>query len=574
MEAWEVKHRNKFRFNVESNQWEIWDDFSASTWDHCWRTVADHEIRLIPEEEWTRGLELFIRLNKHKLKHFQNYQEPPKEMFECYSKQSSRDNIKEFMLGLKDDCFDLKIQYGDDRVAKVLAVIGDKELGIALELLEEIESERYVQKHGHKNKNSYLAETDYISQGIESIANYILSARYYNPLHQAQMQQQNGEAAVYSTVSREQLKKDKKQVSWHAIGCMEQTGLYSIDRPTVQEMPEVDSRDTLTYPLLALMMKDIECLKEKLGYGQGASIRESKRKIIQEEYIRKASRLSDFNLSDLTPVMIRYKKPVPKPINDNSTLHSYDRRPAQEYNQDFDAVDEMTLPRHQRIGEGRNHHSIGFPSRYHANYYYNEVRKLYSAVSFELKLIKELLRTPMNISKAMQSTLHDYDYLQFNFSDAEQVQMLLKLYHELAGSSVQAVAILLEDLNDYIQQTQFDEVERMIIELLKSGFKVSEVISIIVQQFQYPAIRVRRMINHAIPKKITETYERCKDDYMMRRYHIKGKRCSVCGQVKLACRRNFHRDRKSKDGIGRICKECESLYKSKIYKNRKSDKNH
>jgi ribosomal protein L23 len=178
-----------------------------------------------------------------------------------------------------------------------------------------------------------------------------------------------------------------------------------------------------------------------------------------------------------------------------------------------------------------------------------------------MKVVREELRKPFYYRNVSESTIHDYDYFFFNFSDITHVRKLLKQYYKLKNSSVEDVRILVDEFDDYIEVADLTEIEKEIIFYFRTDSTVSEIVKRVAFEYQIDEKKVRRMINNTIPKKIANTYKVLKDEYIMDKYKIKGKKCSKCGLIKLACKRNFGRHPKTTDGYQSICKQCDNLRK-------------
>lgn len=69
--------------------------------------------------------------------------------------------------------------------------------------------------------------------------------------------------------------------------------------------------------------------------------------------------------------------------------------------------------------------------------------------------------------------------------------------------------------------------------------------------------RVSIIYRDIIPQKICETYKNDYEDWLYT-YKVRGswKKCSACGEIKLATERNFYKDSKNRDGFRNICINC------------------
>lgn len=648
----ECKHK-KYRFNVEKLVWEIWDDTDSSTWNHDWREIKETEINDIPEKQWKLGVELYIKINKGKLNKLSNYIERDKEEIKKYSSKVPRQSLVQLMASLKDLYFDTSLKYSDDRVAKVLSVIGDKGF-IIDDLLDEIENKRYNNKFGSKSKRSPRAETDSLSKGLEFIANYLLFPEFMNKVHEDLWMQDNsgryynnyGENSVkiynenkriilenyyrktdgYPLIKESELKNSKYHDSLERLRENEEkldeisedkSQYFELEKKynkTLRNQIEISKKDLLVYTELKNMRENSSQISILLGHGKDKKTKERCEDEVKKRFLDKIKK-SKYQSNDIVSKAILHNNKrlmSIKSFPSEKEKHEYEltilksklakaeydfekeqsknmeakisnikskilalttsyMKHASEYNKEFNEVFTLKLPSNIPIGndrygteikiKGKNYNPIGFPSNWTENKYYNELKKLYSNIEYEMKVVREELRKPFYYRNVSESTIHDYDYFFFNFSDITHVRKLLKQYYKLKNSSVEDVRILVDEFDDYIEVADLTEIEKEIIFYFRTDSTVSEIVKRVAFEYQIDEKKVRRMINNTIPKKIANTYKVLKDEYIMDKYKIKGKKCSKCGLIKLACKRNFGRHPKTTDGYQSICKQCDNLRK-------------
>ena len=119
----------------------------------------------------------------------------------------------------------------------------------------------------------------------------------------------------------------------------------------------------------------------------------------------------------------------------------------------------------------------------------------------------------------------------------------------------------MQDLDNLIEETLRDEFPlyyKLLIYKIdgKSNAEIQELLN---DEFgiTYTVEYLSSLWRNKIPKMLAE---RAKEDYLMWHYtyeeYGKWKRCSRCGEVKLAHNRFFSKNNTSKDGFYSICKQC------------------
>lgn len=152
-----------------------------------------------------------------------------------------------------------------------------------------------------------------------------------------------------------------------------------------------------------------------------------------------------------------------------------------------------------------------------------------------------------------------------NLYDKNHISILLCNYSKLKEDSWDKfqsdIHWLMEDLDNLIDLT-FAEKYPMYLDLLI--YKIDGRTNAEIQELLEKDYGVKHSVEYLsalwrnkIPKMIAET---AKDEYLIWYYSTqkygKWKKCTRCGQVKLACNRFFSKNSASKDGFYSICKQC------------------
>jgi hypothetical protein len=158
-----------------------------------------------------------------------------------------------------------------------------------------------------------------------------------------------------------------------------------------------------------------------------------------------------------------------------------------------------------------------------------------------------------------ETTEPSYEY--FDFDDINQIMALLKFKSE--GNFDTDIGCLLYYLNCIIKNTKLTKVERNILNCYRSSDISLEDIA---KEFKVSRQYIGdRLLN--ICKKISEQYWLDYEDWYYT-YIVKGKykKCSCCGQIKLANENYFGINKRNKDGLSNVCKECRNKKQQKLFK--------
>lgn len=146
----------------------------------------------------------------------------------------------------------------------------------------------------------------------------------------------------------------------------------------------------------------------------------------------------------------------------------------------------------------------------------------------------------------------EIDYNQFDFFNEDMIRELLRIKprHDFQDD----LACLTYDIQRIIDKCNFSDVELDIIDMMRSNYDVSEIARELDCKYQVVQSIINKMIKKTI-NKYEDTYE---DWYYLNIAKGKYKKCSKCGEIKIANERHFSPKKDSKDGFHPYCKECRS----------------
>ena len=147
------------------------------------------------------------------------------------------------------------------------------------------------------------------------------------------------------------------------------------------------------------------------------------------------------------------------------------------------------------------------------------------------------------------------DYDEFDFFNEKHIEGLLSIKPRCDLQD--DLACLTNDIQYLINKCSFSDVELDIIDMMRNNYDVSDIGEELDCKYQ----TVQSMINKII-KKIINKYEDVYEDwYYLNISKGKYKKCSKCGEIKIANERHFRKRSDNKgDGFIGVCRKCEREY--------------
>lgn len=144
----------------------------------------------------------------------------------------------------------------------------------------------------------------------------------------------------------------------------------------------------------------------------------------------------------------------------------------------------------------------------------------------------------------------EIDYNQFDFFNEDMIRELLRIKprHDFQDD----LACLTYDIQRIIDKCNFSDVELDIIDMMRSNYDVAEIARELDCKYQTVQSTISKVIKKII-NKYEDTYE---DWYYLNIVKGKYKRCSKCGEIKIANERHFSPDKRNKDGFHSLCRRC------------------
>jgi hypothetical protein len=163
-------------------------------------------------------------------------------------------------------------------------------------------------------------------------------------------------------------------------------------------------------------------------------------------------------------------------------------------------------------------------------------------------------------------------YSGISFCDPKVVSEILQLFPALEGRSEGQFEgdtwYMVQDFKPLVERALADyPMYRRIVEYKMDKMQNTEIQALLEQEFQFThSIEyISSLWRNKIPKLIAQ---KAQDEYLIWYFTFvekgKWKRCSRCGQVKLAHSRFFSINKTSKDGFYSICKTCRNSKKKEI----------
>lgn len=199
-----------------------------------------------------------------------------------------------------------------------------------------------------------------------------------------------------------------------------------------------------------------------------------------------------------------------------------------------------------------------------------ERAKVISNLKSEMRTALSSLRNVIhfNPTSSLDETIPSDSWNYLSLRNVDTYKILLLNYNELYERYKTKVNTnmwsLLRSFETLIESVKWGKPESVILELmLNEGITQLEEIQTILEnesQLVYSKSNLSKIINNKLPSLILKAYENKLEEWVWT-YRRKGvyKKCSKCGEVKLAVdTRYFRPDKKGKLGLRGTCKACES----------------
>lgn len=201
------------------------------------------------------------------------------------------------------------------------------------------------------------------------------------------------------------------------------------------------------------------------------------------------------------------------------------------------------------------------------------IRSAYRPQIYSTNITKSAARLDLSEKVTIDEAGHVHSNGIINFYDEKHISMLLcnysKIKEECWDKFNSDMKWLMEDLDNLIDNTLREDYP-MYYDLLI--YKIDGRQNIEIQELLYDKYGIKHSVEYIsslwrnkIPKLIVQEAE---NEYLIWYYtnveRGKWKRCSKCGQIKLAHNNFFSKNNTSKDGFYSICKKCRNVKNKKI----------
>lgn len=176
--------------------------------------------------------------------------------------------------------------------------------------------------------------------------------------------------------------------------------------------------------------------------------------------------------------------------------------------------------------------------------------------------MKEMLKGYIRFKKlSKEGSIKDFS--SFSFSNKNHVSILFENYSDLKQNSfddtfgyMKLIIITFEEL---VERIKFEDYMFDIFQMKIDGLSRKEIAKSLVENhnIELSEARISQITKNVIPNMIVEEFKKDFEDWVYT-FKIKGeyKKCSKCGEVKLANERNFSLNQKGKNGLHSQCKSC------------------
>lgn len=153
-------------------------------------------------------------------------------------------------------------------------------------------------------------------------------------------------------------------------------------------------------------------------------------------------------------------------------------------------------------------------------------------------------------SPMIDSTEIDYD--QCDFLDKGHVSALLFNTNDNLQLDL---GCLVQDLHNIINKMKFTENEEKVMNMVKNGWTLNNIVETINASKQYASSTLSKVSN----KICKEYYKILEDWYYLNIVRGRYKKCSKCGEIKLATNSYFSPNKKGEYGFYSVCKVCDNF---------------
>lgn len=171
-------------------------------------------------------------------------------------------------------------------------------------------------------------------------------------------------------------------------------------------------------------------------------------------------------------------------------------------------------------------------------------------------LAKDLIKGTIYFKDVLPDTT-EIDYDQFDFFDKEHVMALLKCppIEDLLSDK----GCLIYDLNRLLEKCNLSPADWEILRLYREeDLSLTDIANKLNVKQPFVSATLNKICN-----KIIDVYEAIYEDwYYLNIVKGKYKKCSKCGEIKIANERNFGKHPNTKDGLQSICKICDNSRKN------------
>lgn len=194
----------------------------------------------------------------------------------------------------------------------------------------------------------------------------------------------------------------------------------------------------------------------------------------------------------------------------------------------------------------------------------------------DLYFTRNCFNPPILFNKILFSKKNDINYLNLNgyknndssfyFHNPNHISALIHYYpllksksYEELQSTLHWILIDFENLLKYSINNNLKDKYKDILICKLNGFNNEDINKFLIKKYNkgYSLNYISSLINKIIPEILVNNYLNITINWLYTyKLYGKWKKCSKCGQIKLANRMNFSLNKRGKYGLHSICKEC------------------